>query len=179
MPIYKVKNSKKEGLQKYCVRINYVDDSGAYKQMNRIAYGIEQAKDLERQLEYDIKTQQEMPAKKYTVGQLFEEYMAVYEVRESTKYKAENIFNNYILPTLENVRIDKLSVSVLQDWKVSVEKRKLALKTRKNIFGELRALLNYAVRVEYLQKNPLSKIRQLQGCLSIQKRNELLHSRRI
>ena len=86
MPIYKVRNSKKEGLQKYCVRINYIDDSGAYKQLNRIAYGIEIAKDLERQLEYDIKTQQEMPIKKMTVRQLFDEYISMkkYEVRETT-----------------------------------------------------------------------------------------------
>ena len=47
MPIYKIGKTKKEGLQKYCVRINYVSDTGEYKQITRTAYGIDFAKDLE------------------------------------------------------------------------------------------------------------------------------------
>ena len=56
IPIYKAGKAKKEGLQKYYVRINYVSDTGEYKQITRTAYGIDIAKDLERRLEYDIKT---------------------------------------------------------------------------------------------------------------------------
>jgi hypothetical protein len=181
MPIYKIKNSKKEGLQKYCVRINYVDDSGAYKQLNRIAYGIEIAKDLERQLEHEIKIQQEMPIKKMTVKQLFDEYIAIkkYEVRETTLEKINQTFKLYILPMLENVRIDKLSVKVLQEWKLSIEKRKLSIVTKKNIYSELRTMLNYAVKMEHIPKHNLFKVRQFQRQLCFQKRNEFLHSRRI
>ena len=159
MPIYKVGNAKKEGLQKYSVRINYVADSGEYKQMTRTAYGIDVAKDLERRLEHEIKSQREMPVKKMTVKQLYDEYISVkkYEVRETTLYKTERVFEFYILPTLAEVRIDKLSTQILQEWKVSVEDRKLALKTKKNIFAELKTMLNYAVRMEYIPKHQLSK----------------------
>ena len=49
MPIYKM-DGKKDGLQKYRVRINYVDNAGKSRQIDRVAYGKEAAKDLERQL---------------------------------------------------------------------------------------------------------------------------------
>ena len=120
MPIYKVGNIKKDGLQKYHVRINYVADNGKKKQITRSVYGIDVAKDLERRLENEIKVQHEMPTKKMTVKQLYDEYIAVkkYEVREITLYRSDNMIKRYILPILEDVRIDKLTTQVLQDWKL-------------------------------------------------------------
>jgi len=161
MPIYKAGNAKKEGLQKYYVRINYVTDSGEYKQITRTTYGIDVAKGLERQLEYEIKEQQETPIKKMTVRQLYDEYVSVkkYEVREITAYKLKKVFEYCILPILENVHIDKLSIKILQEWKISIEERGWALSTKKNIYGELRTMLNYAVKMEYLPKHNLSKVR--------------------
>ena len=44
MPIYKVENTKKDGLQKYYVRINYVTDNGQKRQITRSVYGIDVAK---------------------------------------------------------------------------------------------------------------------------------------
>lgn len=67
MPIYKVGNTKKDGLQKYHVRINYVADNGQKKQITRSVYGIDVAKDLERRLENEIKVQHETPIKKMTI----------------------------------------------------------------------------------------------------------------
>ena len=49
MPIYKTKK-KKDGLSKYRVRINYVDDSGKNRSFTRIAYGLTAAKELEAKL---------------------------------------------------------------------------------------------------------------------------------
>jgi len=167
MPIYKTGKTKKEGLQKYCVRINYVADSGEYKQITRTAYGIDRAKYVERQLEHEIKIQREMPVKKMTVKQLFDDYISIkkYEVRESTLDKSKRMLEYYVLSTLENIRIDKLSIKILQDWKISMEKKKLALTTKRNIFTELRTMLNYAVRMEYIPKHQLSKVRQFQRYL--------------
>ena len=69
MPIYKV-DGKKDGLQKYNVRINYMTDSGQAKQFTRTAYGLEAAKDLERNLNDEIKNKEETVAKKMTVQKL-------------------------------------------------------------------------------------------------------------
>ena len=100
--------------------------------------------------------------RKLTVKQLYDEYIAVkkYEVREITLYRSDNMIKRYILPILEDVRIDKLTTQVLQDWKLSMEERNLALATKRNVFTELRTMLNYAVRMEYIPKHQLSKVRK-------------------
>ena len=51
MPIYKM-DGKKDGKQKYRVRINYIDNLGKSHQIDRVAYGSEEAKQLERELNY-------------------------------------------------------------------------------------------------------------------------------
>ena len=159
LPIYK-SNGKKDGLQKYNVRINYVSESGQAKQLTRVAYGLDAAKDLERRLLHDLKSNGENSVRKMTVRQLFEEYAAVkkYEVRQSTYDKTVRTFAYYIFPTLADVCIDKLSAKILQDWKISLEERDLALKAKKNVYSELRTMFNYAVRMEYLSKSPLVKV---------------------
>jgi len=85
MPIYKT-DGKKDGLQKYHVRVNYIDSNGKSKQLTRTAYGLETAKDLERKLVSGIKDKGENPARKMTMQQLFDEYISSkqYEVRESS-----------------------------------------------------------------------------------------------
>ena len=39
MPIYKMKG-KKDGKQKYRVRVNYIDNFNVAKQIDRVAYGL-------------------------------------------------------------------------------------------------------------------------------------------
>ena len=41
-----------------------------------------------------------------------------------------------------------------------MEERNLALATKRNVFTELRTMLNYAVRMEYITKHQLSKVRK-------------------
>jgi len=159
MPIHKI-GIKKDGLQKYHVRINYLDNLGKKRQLTRTAWGIESARELERQLDTEINVKDEMPVKKMTIQELFEKYTAVkqYEVRETTLDKIKRNFDYYILPTLSNVKIDKLTATVLQEWKMSMEKKDLSLNSKKQAFSDLRTMLNYAVRLEYMQKNPLAII---------------------
>jgi integrase len=171
MPIYKA-NGKKEGLQKYHVRINYISEYGTKKQITRSIYGEEAARDLHRQLEYQIKTKHETPIKRITIRQLFEEYISSkkYEVRESTLDKSNRMLRRYVLPNLGNVQIDKLSVKILQEWKMSIEELTLSIKTKKNIFTELRTMMNYAVRLEYIPKHNLSKVRDFKDAYAFRKK---------
>lgn len=53
MPIQKIPGSK-NGKQHYQVRINYTDKLCIYRQIERIAYGASEAKDLERHLLYEV-----------------------------------------------------------------------------------------------------------------------------
>lgn len=160
---------KKDGKQKYRVRINYVNNLGKSKQIDRIAFGIDEAKQLERELNYSIK--QEMPAEKLTVQQLYDEYIKAkqYEVRETTLDKSINVLSHHILPYLGDTKIEKLSVPVLQEWKQKIEEHGYSIRMRKNIYGEFRALLNYAIKIEYLQKNPLLKVGNFKAPLELKK----------
>lgn len=44
---------------------------------------------------------------------------------------------------------------MLQEWKNKISELELAVSTRKHIYAEFRALLNYAVKMEYISRNPL------------------------
>ena len=170
MPIYKVDGVKKDGLQKYNVRINYISNTdGKPKQMTRTAYGLEAAKDLERKLINEVKAHNTEITKKLTIAELFEEYESAqkYEVRESTLDKAKRNYIIYVEPTMADIRIDKLTIPLLQKWKVTIEQKNLALNTKKSAYKIFRALLNFGVKMEYLSYNPLTKIGNFKDSFNI------------
>jgi integrase len=162
MPIYKVNGNKKDGLQKYHVRINYISCDGKFKQLTRTAYGSEAAKDLEAKLQNDIKAKQVSSDSKKTIDKLFNEYIATkkHDVRKTTYLRYEQLYGLYIKPELEKVKIYKLTIPKLQEWKMYIEKLGIGLTTRNHAYAVLRILLNYAVKMEYIPKNPLIAI----GC---------------
>ena len=168
-------NGKKDGKQRYRVRINYQDYNGKNRQIDRVTYGFDEAKNLEMKLQYDLKNETQNHS--LTLNQLFDEYISAkeHENRESTIKKTIRIFNNHILESLGNIKIKKLNTPILQQWKISIENKKsstkenLALKTKKNIFSELRTVLNYAVKMEYLQSNPLTRVGNFKNTSIIQK----------
>lgn len=167
MPIYKM-DGKKDGKQKYRVRINYIDSLGKARQIERVAYGIDSAKQLERELA--IKVSEDAPSG-MTVQQLYNEYMKakIHEVRESTYRKSETNLTLHVLPTLGNVKLDKLSTRILEQWKQEISSGEYSIRTKKNIFGEFRALLNWGMKMEYIQKNPLLKVGNFRSSAELEK----------
>ena len=75
MPLYKVAGVKKDGLQKYNVRVNYISEDGEAKQLTRTAYGSEAAKDLERRLNEEIKNPVKKLEKTMTLQQLYDDFI--------------------------------------------------------------------------------------------------------
>ena len=170
MPIYKA-NGEKDGLKKYIVRVNYISDSGEAKQLTRIAYGSGAAKDLERDLNNSLKDKAELPIKKMTVQELFDEYIAFkqMEVKKSSIARMTDNFNFYILPTFQNCRIDRLSIKMLQEWKLILNNKNLSLSTKSGAFSCFKALINYAVKMEYIYKNPFDKADNFKDTSTIKK----------
>ena len=165
MPIYPVKEKSKNGKekivvrngkQKYLVRINYADQLGRAKQLTRVAYGSEEAKQLERELEAELKKQS--PTARITLRKLYDEYMLSKknEVRATSYDKTRRILERYVLAVHGSDSLTKLNVAAAQRWKQEIEALDIGITTRQNIFGEFRAMLNYAVRLEYIPKNPLA-----------------------
>ncbi len=162
MPIYPVKNAKRDGMQKYRVVISYTDRSGKYKKAERTVYGKSNAvvKEEELRLKYcapDVPLSQSM-----TVKALYDEYIKAkgYEVRESTLDKSKRILTGHVLDTMSDKRIDKLIPKVLQEWKHHIEETDSikTLSTKKGIYKEFHAMLGYAVKMDYLAVNPLDKV---------------------
>ena len=119
MPIYKM-DGKKNGLQKYRVRINFTDSSGKSKQIDRVAYGKETAKEFERQLAYNLSDE---TIKKITLQQLYDEYIAVkkFEVRENSMRTIIGRLELYVLPKFKDYKLNKITSSELQKWKQYIE----------------------------------------------------------
>lgn len=157
MPIYKM-DGKKDGKQRYRVRVNYHDMLGNGKQIDRVVYGLEEAKFTELMLTKELKASG--PERKISVQELHMEYLKAKapEIRESTLDKHKKIIELHVLPELGRLKINALTAPVLQKWKHSIDDKGLALKTKQNAFSELRAILNYAVRMEYLLRNPLDRV---------------------
>ena len=168
MPIYKVKGQK-DGKQKYNVRINYIDVLGAYKQITRVAYGKEEAKQLEYRLERDIK--EKKPTARMTLQDLFEEYLnsVAGDVREITLGRKRTVFRNHILPTLGATPLDKLTAPVLNKWKQEIEAKGLTLATKQNIFSNFRSLLYWGVKLDYISQNVLTRIGNFKDANTIKK----------
>lgn len=159
MPIYKVEGKKKDGLQKYQVKVNFTDSSGKHRQIMRTAYGAQAAKELEHELtltvQQELKNSQQQNA--MTIQSLYEEYITHirYEIRATSLTKKKQVFKHHILPFLAQQSVTTLDIKVLQDWKTYIYQKNLKLQTMKNCYKEFRAMLNYGVKMKYLQQNPL------------------------
>ncbi len=168
MPIYKA-NGIKDGKEKYIVRINYIADSGEAKQLTRVAYGSRVAKDLELRLHEKFKIKDEKPMRKITVQDLFDEFIEIKacELRKTSTERIKQAYTKHIAPTFNNYRIDRVTVKDIQDWKLSIEKKGLAFNTKKVLFKCFCSIMSHAVKMEYLQKNPLLKIGNFKDTLNI------------
>lgn len=166
MPIYKM-NGSKNGRQKYRVRVNYIDNLGNNRQIDRVAYGNAEAKDLERRLQYELKEQP--PTARITIATLYDEYIksVASELRETSLENIKKTSETYILSFVGDVSLKKLTPQVMQNWKNKIDEyeyktaegvNKLSLRTKQNIFSCFRALLNYGVKMDYISQNPLKKI---------------------
>lgn len=159
MPIYKVDGVKKDGQQKYRVRINYTTATGEKKQMTKIAYGSNEAKRLELELLKESRSVA-ISAGSMTFQALYDEYILQkqHTVRESTLEKEKHIIARHILPFFSNMKLDKITLQVLQRWKLEIEEKGLSLPMRRNIYQPLNSIFKYAVNMDYLQRNPLTKL---------------------
>ena len=172
MPITKV-TGKKNGKQKYRVRVNYTDSFGKAQRLERIAYGLEEAKEIERKLQaniHELTTNSRM-----TVENLFKEYVSVKqsEMRESSLDTSSRIIAKHIIPTLGSYKLKKLTLPVLQKWKNEINEKNFSITTRQHIYAELRALLNYAVKMEYIPANPVIKLGNFKAALELDSKHEM------
>lgn len=189
MPITACKDSsgkpiKKDGLQKYRVRVNYAalspDGTTAYKSIERTAYGKSAASALEQELTAEAQKLSHAPAEvPKTFRALTEEYLSRMirgkEIRETSAAKKSSIQNNHLLPFLGDTPLDRLTPTVLMSWQDYINDKGLGLTMRQHTYDELRAILNYAVRAGYLPSNPIKSIQNFTDANVITTPEDSLH----
>lgn len=157
MPITKT-DKKKNGLQGYRVIVNYTDTTGAYKKIERTAYGKAEAQALESKLLNDVRSGETSTRMKMSA--LCDEYLHVKssEVRETTLNQIRQHVERIIAPMLGSHSLDTLNAKILQDWKNKVNEIDIAVRTKRGYYATLSGILNYAVSRGYMPQNPLVRI---------------------
>lgn len=175
MPINKT-NKKKNGLQGYRVRVNYTDMNGNPQQVERMAYGLSEAQLLEKQLLIEFKERKEISKSKVTINQLVEEYGEYHEieVKASSLDSIMKTLRLRVQPYLGECRLDKLTQPRLAEWKVTIGKQDLSDATKKNAYSIFVALLNYAVKMQYIPKNPLAILGNFKDSSDVSKQPQKL-----
>ena len=153
MPIYK-SEGKKNGLQKYLVRINYKDQFGNPRQLTRTAYGRAEALELERKLAEGEKTVIRAFTELYTA---YLEHLKI-SVRQTSYIQMEKSLRLYVLPVFQNSKLTDLNTASLQKWKTDLAARDLSISSLQNVYTAFNAMLSFGEKMEYLPKNPLRKI---------------------
>ena len=140
------------------MKIYYKDINGDNKQLERIAYGFDNAKALEYKLIHENKISIDL--KNMTIEKLCYEYLKFksYEIRETSLNKTHQILTNHILPSFHDIYLSNINTVLLQKWKMEIEEKKLSFAMRKSIYTAFSALLNYAVKLDYISQNPLLKV---------------------
>ena len=173
MPIYKT-NVKKDGLQQYRVRVNYTDNHGKAHSLTRLAYGLSEAKQMEQELQREY-SEDKPSFTKMTVQELYEEYIKSKqnEVRYSSLVKTRNCIEKGVLITLSDKKLSKLTPKMMQDWKNNIVDKNFAQATLRNYYGEFRQMLNYAVKMGYIPKNPLTIVGNFKEAFEIKPKDKL------
>jgi len=175
MPINKT-GVKKDGKLQYRVRVNYTDAAGKAHQIERTAYGNAEAVALEQQLIAEYKDRRTSTSR-ITVRELCGEY-EVYHANETRKTSHDSTMRNLryrVLPTMADYRLDRLSQSVLAQWKNTIAATDLSIVTKRNAYAAFSALLNYAVKMEYIPRNPLIVLGNFRDANAAPKSAEVLH----
>lgn len=175
MPINKT-GVKKDGRQQYRVRVNYTDAAGKAHQIERTAYGLAEANALEQALIAEYKEKRTASAR-LTVQQLYDEY-EVYHSHETRKTSHDSAMRNLryrVLPKMAGYRLDRLSQPVLAQWKNEIAASDLSIVTKRNAYAAFVAMLNYAVKMDYLPKNPLTVLGNFKDADAVDKPAETLH----
>ena len=155
MPIYKTTQKNKDGLTKYKVRYNYIDDKGKARQLTRVAYGLQEAKSLEAEL-----AEQAMPSNNMSLDELFDYWQSSAEgelKRASIKARGKNYVYR-VQPYLGKMKIQKITPVILNEWKMKVSRLDCSLTTKKNTYRDFSRMLNFAVKMDFIKDNPLRKV---------------------
>ena len=169
MPIYNTGKKTKDGITKYRVFVSYTTASGDHKKASKIVCGLTEAKRVESEMLAN--THEHEASTTLTVEALFDQYIESkrFQVRQTSLGKSIRTLKHHVLPHLGTIKVSKLNIRNLTEWKTKVDASGLAITSKQNVYGEFRAMLNYAVKMEYIPANPLPKVGNFKDTCFMQK----------
>ncbi|WP_302823509.1 tyrosine-type recombinase/integrase [Eubacterium callanderi] len=80
------------------------------------------------------------------------------KIKESTLTNYQRIIERYLLPELGDLRLDTITVEVVQNFVKTLERRALNTSTIRGIIGRLSSIMEKAVEAGLINKNPCGHI---------------------
>ena len=81
-----------------------------------------------------------------------------HDIRATSYATKQKTLDGKVLPYVKDIKLDKLTKQKIQDWKTEINKLDISVQTKRNAFREFRAMINYAIKMDYLAKNPLTAV---------------------
>ena len=158
MAIIKTDKKNKDGLQQYIVRVNMgvspIDGKRHKKQ--KTVYGLQLAKSTERL--FKLERDPSYAAQIITLNDWHDVYLKdkAMELRASTMMKKRQVFDNHIRNyPIGKMRIANITTADIQKWKNEVNAAEdIGLRTKQNVFVELKATISYATLMGIVSNNP-------------------------
>lgn len=139
----------------YC-KFRYTDWTGKPRSTTKRGF---RTKREAKQFEVDFKrTSNDTPD--MTVGELCKLYMSQYRTRmkETSAASIQYMTDMYIAKYLDGVKLSELTKSRLMQWQDYVMTLGKSAATVKKIDSRMRAMLAFAEKMDYIQKNPMRSI---------------------
>lgn len=164
MGVYKRKNG-------YCVKINYTDEKGNYKQIfrsNKFTKTKAEAKQYEMKLLNDL--QKKVVDEKVSFDDLFLEYLTQkkQQLKNSTIKSIKTRYNLHIKDFFENMNIYSITLKNVIHWQNKFDKSNYCVAHKNKILTQLISIIKYGVNV-YGINDFTPKISKFKDANSIEK----------
>lgn len=80
------------------------------------------------------------------------------DVKSTTIYDLESSFKKRVLPFFGDMKINKITPTIINEWKEWLVEKGYAFNTRKNTFTNTKAMFEHAVKYYSLAKNPFNQV---------------------
>lgn len=147
---------KKQPNGKWVKRFRYKDAFGEWKGGYITASTRNECEAKYIRFMSDLNARAEM--RNVTVHQLYELYIqaAALRLKHSSLASAENVFKLHILPYFERRKVASLSLQDIEKWKKAICDKGLKFKYKTKIYCTFTAMMNYAMKHEYITRNVVS-----------------------
>lgn len=156
----------KSGSASYRVSVFVGNINGKKKYATKRCKTLQEARVIEARLKLavmDGSYQEEHMPTVTTFQELYDQWWGVYieTVEGSTAYKTKQLFDNHLLPLFKSRRIDSITTGEIQ--KAVTKWHAVTTNAYKQRFIYLKKVLAFAVKMEYIAKNPADNVELPRG----------------